>query len=88
MPTRNATQAAQSLRSVFDRVIQDEHEQVVYCYDKATGLKAIIAIHNTKLGPALGGTRIWNYTHDDDALIDVLRLSKGMTYKAALANPK
>lgn len=60
-----------------------EHEQVVFCYDKSVGLKAIIAIHNTTLGPALGGTRMWNYKNEDDALVDVLRLSKGMTYKAA-----
>lgn len=60
-----------------------EHEQIVFCHDKSVGLKAIIAIHNTTLGPALGGTRMWNYKHEDDALIDVLRLSKGMTYKAA-----
>ena len=72
--------------SVFDKMGPDEHEQVVYCYDQATGLKAIIAIHNTALGPALGGTRIWDYAHDDEALTDVLRLAKGMTYKAALAN--
>lgn len=62
------------------------HEQVVFCHDKATGLKAIIAIHNTTLGPALGGTRLWDYASEDDALTDVLRLSKGMTYKAAAAN--
>lgn len=60
-----------------------EHEQVVFCYDKSVGLKAIIAIHNTALGPALGGTRMWNYKNEEEALIDVLRLSKGMTYKAA-----
>jgi leucine dehydrogenase len=60
-----------------------EHEQVVFCYDKSVGLKAIIAIHNTTLGPALGGTRMWNYKNEEEALIDVLRLSKGMTYKAA-----
>jgi leucine dehydrogenase len=61
------------------------HEQVVFCQDKDSGLKAIIAIHNTTLGPALGGTRMWNYANEEDALIDVLRLSKGMTYKAAAA---
>lgn len=61
------------------------HEQVVYCHDKDSGLKAIIAIHNTTLGPALGGTRMWNYASEEEALIDVLRLSKGMTYKAAAA---
>lgn len=62
-----------------------EHEQVVFCHDPSVGLKAIIAIHNTALGPALGGTRMWNYKNEDEALIDVLRLSKGMTYKAAAA---
>ncbi len=62
-----------------------DHEQVVFCHDKNVGLKAIIAIHNTALGPALGGTRMWNYKNEDEALTDVLRLSKGMTYKAAAA---
>jgi leucine dehydrogenase len=63
----------------------DNHEQVVYCRNKETGLKAIIAIHNTTLGPALGGTRMWNYKTEEEALVDVLRLSKGMTYKASVA---
>lgn len=62
-----------------------DHEEVVYCNHKESGLKAIVAIHNTTLGPALGGTRMWNYSSTDEALIDVLRLSKGMTYKAANA---
>ncbi len=62
-----------------------DHEEIVFCQDKAVGLKAIIAIHNTSLGPALGGTRMWNYKSEEDAFIDVLRLSKGMTYKAAAA---
>nr|BFD66887.1 branched-chain amino acid dehydrogenase [Bdellovibrio sp. HAGR004] len=62
-----------------------DHEQVVFCNDPHVGLKAIIAIHNTALGPALGGTRMWNYKNEDEALVDVLRLSKGMTYKAAAA---
>jgi leucine dehydrogenase len=62
-----------------------DHEQVVFCNDPSVGLKAIIAIHNTALGPALGGTRMWNYKTEDEALVDVLRLSKGMTYKAAAA---
>lgn len=61
------------------------HEQVVFCHDPDVGLKAIIALHNTTLGPALGGTRMWNYANEDEALTDVLRLSKGMTYKAAAA---
>jgi leucine dehydrogenase len=61
------------------------HEEVIFCHDKTVGLKAIIAIHNTSLGPALGGTRMWNYKSEEEALTDVLRLSKGMTYKAAAA---
>ena len=62
-----------------------EHEKVVFCQDKKTGLKAIIAIHDTTLGPALGGTRMWNYDSEEDALNDVLRLSRGMSFKAALS---
>lgn len=62
-----------------------DHEQVLFCHNKDVGLKAIIAIHNTALGPALGGTRMWNYKTEQEALVDVLRLSKGMTYKAAAA---
>ena len=61
------------------------HEQVVFCHDEATGLKAIIAIYSTALGPALGGTRFYPYATEQDALDDVLNLSKGMAYKAALA---
>lgn len=63
----------------------DDHEQIVFCRNKDAGLRAIIAIHNTTLGPALGGTRMWNYATEEEALVDVLRLSKGMTYKAAVA---
>ena len=62
-----------------------DHEQVVFCNDNATGLKAIIAVHNTVLGPALGGTRMWNYSNELEALNDVLRLSRGMTYKSSVA---
>jgi leucine dehydrogenase len=61
------------------------HEQVVHCYDPATQLRAIIAIHNTTLGPSLGGCRFWEYTSEEAALFDVLRLSRGMTYKSAVA---
>lgn len=69
---------------LFDLVEkQGGHEEIVICYNKEAGLKAIIAIHNTALGPALGGTRMWNYASDEEALVDVLRLSRGMTYKAA-----
>jgi leucine dehydrogenase len=72
--------------SVFSHVDFDHHEHVVYGHDKASGLKAIIAIHNTRLGPALGGCRMWPYADDQEALRDVLRLSRGMSYKSALAN--
>jgi leucine dehydrogenase len=61
------------------------HEQLLFCNDNATGLKAIIAIHNTVLGPSLGGTRFWNYNNEHEALTDVLRLSRGMTYKSSVA---
>ncbi|WP_193368406.1 Glu/Leu/Phe/Val dehydrogenase [Pelagibius marinus] len=71
--------------SVFEHYEFDAHEQVVFCHDPASGLKAIIAIHNTNRGPALGGCRMWPYASDEDALTDALRLSRGMTYKSALA---
>ncbi len=61
------------------------HEQVVFCEDRASGLRAIIAIHSTALGPALGGTRFYPYASEEEALADVLELSRGMTYKNALA---
>ncbi|QIX25442.1 Glu/Leu/Phe/Val dehydrogenase [Nocardioides sp. JQ2195] len=66
-------------------VFDTEHEQVVFCHDEASGLKAIVAIHSTALGPALGGTRFHPYANTDEALADVLNLSRGMSYKAALA---
>ena len=69
---------------VFGQVSFDNHEQIVFCNDKDTGLKAIIGIHNTVLGPALGGTRMWKYLNEWEALNDVLRLSRGMTYKSAV----
>ncbi len=71
--------------SVLGQMFKYNHEQVLFCNDKDTGLKAIIAIHNTVLGPALGGTRMWNYASEADALKDALRLSRGMSYKAAAA---
>ncbi len=71
--------------SVFEHSEFDQHEQVAFCHDQASGLKAIIAVHNTNLGPSLGGCRMWPYASGEEALTDVLRLSKGMTYKAALA---
>jgi len=69
---------------VFGQLSFDNHEQIVFCNDKDTGLKAIIGIHNTVMGPALGGTRMWNYANEWEALNDVLRLSRGMTYKSAI----
>jgi len=69
---------------VFGQLSFDNHEQIVFCNDKDTGLKAIIGIHNTVLGPALGGTRMWNYKNEWEALNDVLRLSRGMTFKSAI----
>ncbi len=69
---------------VFGQASFDDHEQVVFCNDKDTGLKAIISIHNTVLGPALGGTRMWNYANEWEALNDALRLSRGMTFKSAI----
>lgn len=71
--------------SVFEHIDGDGYEQIVYCADDHSGLRAIIAIHSTALGPALGGTRFYPYETEEQALVDVLRLAKGMTYKAAAA---
>jgi leucine dehydrogenase len=70
---------------IFGEMAKNDHEQVVFCNDSESGLKAIIGIHNTVLGPALGGTRMWDYASDAEALNDVLRLARGMTYKAAIS---
>ena len=70
---------------IFERMAEHSHEQLVFCQDPSTGYRGIIAIHNTTLGPALGGTRFWNYRSDEEAIVDVLRLARGMTYKAAVA---
>lgn len=70
---------------VFPELARRDHEQVVFCRDELSGLRAIIGIHNTVLGPSLGGCRIYPYASERDALIDVLRLSRGMTYKAAVS---
>ncbi|MBT8265265.1 MAG: leucine dehydrogenase [Bacteroidia bacterium] len=74
----------QKIAPVFGQPSFDNHEQVVFCNDKDTGLKAIIGIHSTVLGPALGGTRMWQYNSEWEALNDVLRLSRGMSFKAAI----
>ncbi len=71
--------------NVFEIMRDCEHEQLVVCQEETSGLKALIAIHDTTLGPALGGTRMWTYDCEEDAIEDVLRLSRGMTYKAAAA---
>jgi leucine dehydrogenase len=73
------------MMSVFHHPEFDNHESLHYFFDEKTGLKAIIAVHSTALGPAAGGTRRWVYSNDADALTDVLRLSRGMTYKNAVA---
>ncbi|MCL2234237.1 MAG: leucine dehydrogenase [Firmicutes bacterium] len=70
---------------IFDYVKDFGHEQLVYFYDKDTGLKALTCIHSTVLGPSLGGTRFWNYATEEEAVFDVLRLARGMTYKSACA---
>ena len=70
---------------VIAQMVLNNHEQVVFCNDNDTGLKAIIAIHNTVLGPSMGGTRMWPYKNEVEALTDVLRLSRGMTYKSSVA---
>ena len=75
----------ESILTVFSQAEYDNHEQVVFCSDEESGLKAIIAVHNTNCGPGVGGCRFWDYQSDEEALVDVLRLSKGMTYKNALA---
>jgi leucine dehydrogenase len=72
--------------AILERIETMGHEQVVFFQDPQVGLKAIVAIHDTTLGPALGGCRFWNYKKEDYALIDVLRLSRGMTYKASITN--
>ncbi|KAI7263075.1 hypothetical protein KC345_g9245 [Hortaea werneckii] len=73
------------LMELFAAMERDDYEEVLFCQDKASGLKAIIAIHDTTLGPALGGTRMWTYATEEEAIVDALRLAKGMTYKNAVA---
>jgi leucine dehydrogenase len=71
--------------TVLSKMSELGHEQVLFCTDESTGLKAIIGVHNTVLGPALGGTRMWKYQNEQEALTDVLRLSRGMTYKNSIS---
>lgn len=70
---------------IFEYMAKYEYEQLVMCHDPVSGLKAIICIHDTTLGPALGGTRMWNYANEEDAILDALRLARGMSYKNAAA---
>jgi len=70
---------------LYEAMVRDDYEQLVFCQDKKSGLKAIIAIHDTTLGPALGGCRMWNYASEDAAIEDAMRLAKGMTYKHAVS---
>lgn len=70
---------------IFDLMKEHDYEELVFCQDEATGLKAIICIHDTTLGPGLGGTRIWDYETEEEALVDVLRLARGMTLKNSAA---
>lgn len=70
---------------LFDTIADMGHEQLVLCQDAASGYRGIIAVHSTTLGPALGGTRFWHYASDEEAIVDALRLARGMTYKNAVA---
>src|SRR5438309_77237 len=70
---------------IFTTMAEMGHEQLMFCRDAASGYHGIIAIHSTTLGPAVGGTRFWRYASEEEALIDALRLSRGMTYKCAVA---
>lgn len=85
MDVKNINDSDLAKNPVIGQMLQYNHEQILFCNDNATGLKAIIAIHNTVLGPSLGGTRMWNYNNEMEALTDVLRLSRGMTYKSSVA---
>jgi leucine dehydrogenase len=82
---RPAPRANEREEGLFAQLAEHHHEQVSLYADPAAGYRGIIAIHNTQLGPALGGTRVWNYESDEAALTDALRLARGMTYKAAVA---
>ncbi len=85
MNTSNIISTTNTVDGILVQLTKMGHEQVLFCNDAKTGLKAIIAVHNTVLGPALGGTRMWKYDNEADALHDVLRLSRGMTYKNSIS---
>ena len=71
--------------SLSEKIFKQDHEQIIYCSDNKLGLKAIIGVHDTTLGSSMGGTRMWNYSSEEEGLKDVLRLSKAMTLKSSLA---
>jgi leucine dehydrogenase len=83
--TPTEAQSPGETMKIFEAMRESGHEQVVFCSEPSCGYRGIIAIHDTTLGPALGGTRFWNYASDGEAITDVLRLARGMTYKAAVA---
>ena len=85
MEVKDISGVMSSDSGVMAQMVSMGHEQVLFCQDKEVGLKAIIAVHNTVCGPSLGGTRMWNYASDEEAIKDVLRLSRGMTYKNAIS---
>jgi leucine dehydrogenase len=83
-PAQDGHDPLPDLENVFGAMSRMDHENLVFCHDSASGLMALIAIHSTVLGPALGGTRFWQYSSELDAVQDALRLSRGMTFKAAI----
>ena len=86
MDVQPITEVKDNNIQVLGHMLNMGHEQVLFCNDPKTGLKAIVAVHNTVCGPALGGTRMWQYEKEEHALKDVLRLSRGMTYKNSISN--
>ena len=85
MSVHTSSEVLDAAKGIFGNASFKGHEQVVFCHDEETGLKSIIGIHSTALGPALGGTRMWNYKSETEAIHDVLRLSRGMTFKASIS---
>src|SRR5881398_1502021 len=84
-PSSGREPGAAGALALFSLLAEHDHEQVSVYHEPSCGYRGIIAVHSTVLGPALGGTRFWTYASDDDALVDALRLSRGMTYKNAVA---
>ncbi len=83
--TQATGNATPSDTNIFSQLSHFDHEEMVFCNDNATGLRAIICVHNTVLGPGLGGTRFFNYANDQEAITDVLRLARGMSFKSSIA---